>query len=82
MVALLFTSSLKQAQELLFTSKPQDMFPQVEVRYSQLQRFFLKGSVAELVEHWPATRCVVGSIPAGGALEVGPWTSVLNSLVG
>ncbi len=25
--------------------------------------------------------CVVGSIPAGGALEAWPWTSVLNRLV-
>ncbi len=36
------------------------------------------------VDHPPATRCVVGSIPAGGALEVsqcGRVTSVLNSLV-
>jgi hypothetical protein len=32
-----------------------------------------KGSVADLVEHWPATSCVVDSISAGGALEVWPW---------
>jgi hypothetical protein len=42
----------------------------------------VKGSLVELVEQQPATRCVVGSIPAGSALEVWPWTSVLNSLVG
>ena len=41
------------------------------------------GYVAVLVEQQPATRRrVVGSIPAGGALEVWPWTSVLNKLVG
>ncbi len=38
--------------------------------------------LVELVEQHPAMRCVVGSIPAGSALEVWPWTSVLNSLVG
>jgi hypothetical protein len=38
--------------------------------------------VAELVEQQLATRCVVCWIPAGGAFEVWPWTSVLNSLVG
>jgi hypothetical protein len=37
-----------------------------------------RGSLVELVEQQPATRCVVGSIPAGSALEVWPWTSVLN----
>ncbi len=42
----------------------------------------MEGSLVELVEQQPATRCVVGSIPAGSALEVWPWTSVLNSLVG
>ncbi len=42
----------------------------------------LEGSLVELVEQQPATRCVVGSIPAGSALEVWPWTSVLNSLFG
>ncbi len=31
-----------------------------------------------LVEQQPATRVVVGSIPAGSALEVWPWTSVLT----
>ncbi len=41
-----------------------------------------EGSLVELVEQQPATRCVVGSIPAGSALEVWPWTLVLNSLVG
>ncbi len=41
-----------------------------------------EGSLVELVEQQPATRRVVGSIPAGSALEVWPWTSVLNSLVG
>ncbi len=30
-------------------------------------------------EQQPATRYVVGSIPAGGALEVWPWTPVLNT---
>ncbi len=39
-----------------------------------------EGSLVELEEQQPATRCVVGSIPAGSALEVWPWTSVLNSL--
>ncbi len=42
----------------------------------------IQGLLVELVEQQPATRCVVGSIPAGSALEVWPWTSVLNSLVG
>ncbi len=41
------------------------------------------GYVAVSVEQQPATRRrVVGSIPAGGALEVWPWTSVLHSLGG
>ncbi len=39
-------------------------------------------SLVELVEQQPATRCVVSAIPAGSALKVWPWTSVLNSLVG
>jgi hypothetical protein len=38
--------------------------------------------LVELVEQQPATRCMVGSIPAGSALEVWPWTSVLTSLAG
>jgi hypothetical protein len=42
----------------------------------------VEGSLVQLVEQQPATRCVVGSIPAGSALEVWPWTLVLNSLVG
>ena len=41
----------------------------------------LQESVLELVERQPVMRCVVGSIPAGGALEVWPWTTVLNRLV-
>ncbi len=44
--------------------------------------FKLEGSLVELVEQQPATRCVVGSIPSGSALKVWSWTSVLNSLVG
>jgi hypothetical protein len=55
-----------------------------------MQRFTLKisfpkleGSLVELVgQQQPATCCVVGLIPAGSALEVWPWTSVLNRLVG
>jgi hypothetical protein len=31
-----------------------------------------QGSVAEFVER--STRCIVDSIPAGGALELWPWT--------
>ncbi len=44
----------------------------------------IEGLLVELVEQQPATRCVVGSTPgpAGSALEVWPWTSVLNSLLG
>jgi hypothetical protein len=38
--------------------------------------FVLLGLLAELVEQQPATRCVMGSIPVGSALEVWPWTSV------
>ncbi len=41
-----------------------------------------KGSLVELVEQQSAMSCVVGSIPAGSALDVWPWTSVQNSLVG
>ncbi len=41
-----------------------------------------KGFLVKLVEQQPATRCVMGSIPAGSAREVWPWTSVLNSLIG
>jgi hypothetical protein len=46
------------------------------------QELDFEGSLVMLVEQQPATRCVVGSIPAGSALEVWPWTLVLNSLVG
>jgi hypothetical protein len=31
---------------------------------------FIEGSLVELVEQQPASRCVVGSIPADSALEV------------
>jgi hypothetical protein len=41
-----------------------------------------QGLLVELVEQQPATRCVVGSIPACSALKVWLWTWVLNSLVG
>jgi hypothetical protein len=60
-------------------------------RISGCKACTVRVSVANLVEQQPATRCVVGSIPAGGALEVWQWattsllrqwTSVLNSLVG
>jgi hypothetical protein len=55
--------------------------PPIIICFHQYRRAILCNSrdqLLELVEHLPATRCVVGSIPAGGALEV---TSVLNGLV-
>ena len=54
----------------------------VWVQYIKFMKLMLLGSVTKLVEHWPATCCVVGLIPAGGALEIWQWTLVLNCLVG
>ncbi len=39
-------------------------------------------SELNVYEQQPTTRCVTVLIPAGSALEVWLWTSVLNSLVG
>jgi hypothetical protein len=55
-------------------SKPMPWLRAIECRRRKL------GSLVELVEQQPATRCVVGSIPAGSALEVWPWTSIPGSI--
>jgi hypothetical protein len=40
------------------------------------------GGIVGLVGSATTMRYVVGSVPAGGALEVWPWTLVLNNLAG
>ncbi len=46
------------------------------------RKYCSRGIVCLLVEHQPATRSFTDSIPAGGTLEVWPWTYVASGLWG